>query len=62
MAPRDLIVPDPDATARRRVEASAEVLPVYDWDTAAPARLEAQLRASFRKARAVERGSARRAA
>ena len=27
VAPRDLIVPDPDATARRRAEASAEVLP-----------------------------------
>ena len=36
VAPRDLIVPDPDATARRRAEVAAEVLPVYDFDAAAP--------------------------
>ncbi len=53
VAPRDLIVPDPDATARRRAEAAAEVLPVYDFDTQAPARFESQLRESFEKARAV---------
>ncbi len=51
VAPRDLIVPDPDATARRRAEAAAEVLPVYDFDTQAPARFESQLRESFEKAR-----------
>jgi putative nucleotidyltransferase with HDIG domain len=54
VAPRDLIVPDAAATAHRRVEASAEVLPVYDWDTGAPERLAAEIRASFRKARAAE--------
>ncbi|HEY6147649.1 MAG TPA: hypothetical protein VIZ69_08115, partial [Thermoanaerobaculia bacterium] len=59
VAPRDLIVPDAAATARRRVEASAEVLPVYDWDTGAPDRLTAEIRASFRKARAAE-GTLRR--
>ncbi|HEX4441719.1 MAG TPA: HDIG domain-containing protein [Thermoanaerobaculia bacterium] len=51
VAPRDLIVPDPDATARRRTEAAAEVLPVYDWDSAAPGRYEQQLRDSFGRAR-----------
>jgi len=51
VAPRDLIVPDPAATERRRAEASAELLPVYDWDSAAPARLERELRDSFREAR-----------
>jgi len=51
VAPRDLIVPDPAATARRRAEAASEVLPFYDWDGAAPQRLEKELRESFRKAR-----------
>ena len=51
VAPRELIVPDPDATARRRAEASAEVLPVYDFDAQAPARFESQLRESFDGAR-----------
>jgi cyclic-di-AMP phosphodiesterase PgpH len=59
VAPRDLIVPDAAATARRRVEASAEVLPVYDWDTGALDRLTAEIHASFRKARAAE-GALRR--
>jgi hypothetical protein len=53
VAPRDLIVPDPDATARRRAEAAAEVLPVYDADGQAPARFEQELRDSFERARAV---------
>ena len=53
VAPRDLIVPDPAATERRKVEASAEVLPVYDWDTAAAGRLEKELRASFARAREI---------
>jgi len=53
VAPRDLIVPDPDATARRRAEAAAEVLPVYAFDAQAPARFEDQLRTSFEHARAV---------
>jgi putative nucleotidyltransferase with HDIG domain len=51
VAPRDLIVPDPDATARRRAEAAAEVLPVYDLDSAAPGRFEQQLHDSFGRAR-----------
>ncbi len=53
VAPRDLIVPDPDATARRRAEAAAEVLPVYDADGQAPARFEQQLRDAFERARTV---------
>ncbi len=53
VAPRDIIVPDPIATARRRAEASAEVLPLYDWDPAAPARFERETRESFRRAREV---------
>ncbi len=60
IAPRDLIVPDAAATARRRVEASADVLPVYDWDTAAADRLASELSASFRKARAAAQSSGRR--
>ncbi len=60
IAPRDLIVPDAAATAHRRVEAAAEVLPVYDWDTAAPDRLTAEIRGSFSKARAAETGGRRR--
>lgn len=60
MAPRDLIVPDPIATARRRAEAVAEVIPVYDWDSGAPARLEQELRESFRKAREAVKTARRR--
>lgn len=51
LAPRDLIVPDRASTERRRVEAAADVLPVYDLDTAAPDRLTAELQTSFQKAR-----------
>ncbi len=57
VAPRDLIVPDPAATTRRRTEASAEVLPVYDWDPNAAQRLERELSESFRKAREAWSGS-----
>ncbi|HEY6065239.1 MAG TPA: hypothetical protein VIY96_03730, partial [Thermoanaerobaculia bacterium] len=53
VAPRDLIVPDPEATVRRKSEAATEVLPVYDADSAAPARFEQELRNSFSKARAA---------
>jgi len=53
VAPRDLIVPDPDATARRKAEAAADVLPVYDFDGAAPARFEQELRGSFSRARSA---------
>ena len=53
VAPRDLIVADPDATARRRAEAEEEVLPVYDGDPLASARFEEQLRLSFGRARTV---------
>src|SRR5262249_49442686 len=51
VAPRDLIVPDLSATARRPADAAAEVLPVYDWDPTAASRLENELADSFRKAR-----------
>ena len=51
VAPRDLIVPDSVATERRRAEAIAEVLPVYDWDSGAAARFEKKLRQSFLSAR-----------
>ena len=60
VAPRDLIVPDPDATARRRTEAAAEVLPVYEWDSAAPGRFEQQLRDSFSRARPEAQRAKRR--
>jgi len=53
VAPRDLIVPDPDATARRRTEAAAEVLPVYESDSLAAGRFEEQLREAFARARPV---------
>jgi len=53
VAPRDLIVPDPEATARRRAEASAEVLPLYESDPLAGARFEEEIRASFDRARAA---------
>ncbi|MGE5275356.1 MAG: HD family phosphohydrolase [Acidobacteriota bacterium] len=56
VAPRDLIVPDAAATERRRAEAAAEVLAVFDWDAEAPARLERDLRRCFEKARAASRG------
>jgi membrane-associated HD superfamily phosphohydrolase len=51
VAPRDLIVPDPVATERRKSEAVADVLPVYDWDVGAGARVEKKLRDSFQIAR-----------
>ncbi len=53
VAPRELIVPDPDATARRRAEAAAEVLPVYEADPNAPVRFEQQVRDAFERARAA---------
>ncbi|MGH9367843.1 MAG: HD family phosphohydrolase [Thermoanaerobaculia bacterium] len=55
VAPRDLIFPDSAATERRRAEATAEVLAVYDWDADAPARLERDLRRCFEKARAASK-------
>lgn len=55
IAPRDLIVPDAAATERRRAEAAAESLAVYDWDADAPARLERDLRRCFERARAASR-------
>ncbi len=51
VAPRELIVPDPDATARRRTEAAAEVLPLYELDSPAAGRFEEQLREAFERAR-----------
>ncbi|HEY7114171.1 MAG TPA: HDIG domain-containing metalloprotein [Thermoanaerobaculia bacterium] len=55
VAPRDLIVADPAATERRRAEAAADVLAVYDWDPDAAARLERDMRRCFDKARAVSK-------
>jgi putative nucleotidyltransferase with HDIG domain len=60
VAPRDLIVPDPAATERQRAETAAEVLPVYDWDTAASARLEKSLSEAFARAREASAGTRRR--
>jgi len=57
VAPRDLIVPDPDATVRRKSEAAAEVLPVYDFDAGAPGRFEQEIRDSFAQARAAAANS-----
>jgi len=51
VAPRDLVVFDAEATERRRSEAAADVLPVFDWDHEASARVERDLHASFEKAR-----------
>jgi putative nucleotidyltransferase with HDIG domain len=60
VAPRDLIVPDPEATMRRKADAAAEVLPVYDFDAAAPGRFEQAIRDSFTRARAAAtRGKSR---
>jgi cyclic-di-AMP phosphodiesterase PgpH len=60
VAPRDLIVADPEATARRKADAAEEVLPVYDADSAAPARFEQEVRTSFSRARAaLQRGKTR---
>ncbi len=60
VAPRDLIVPDAAATSRRRAEAAAEVLPVYDWDTTAALRVETGLSEAFRRAREALAGMRRR--
>ena len=51
VAPRDLVVFDAEATERRRAEAAAGVLPVYDWVKDAPTRLERELHDSFERAR-----------
>ena len=53
VSPRDLIVPDPGATSRRKAEAAEEVLPVYDHDGAAPLRFEQEIRGSFSRARSA---------
>ena len=50
MAPRDFILPDPEATDKKRIEAAADVLPVYDRDAQAPSRVEDAIRASIRAA------------
>src|SRR5215471_8968877 len=60
VAPRDLIIPDPAATERRRSEAAADILPVYDWDSGAAPRLEKELADSFRKAREALASARRR--
>ncbi len=55
VAPRDFILPDPEATERKREEAAAGILPVYDRDTQAAVRLEEVLRSAFDSARAADR-------
>ena len=62
VAPRDLILPDPAATERRRSEAAADVLPLYDWDSGSAPRLEKELADSFRKARETLTSARRRGA
>ena len=61
VAPRDFILPDPEATDKKRSEAAGDVLPVYDRDTQAPARVEDAIRSSFAAARAAERAESTRA-
>jgi putative nucleotidyltransferase with HDIG domain len=61
VAPRDFILPDPEATARKKSDAATDVLPVYDRDAQAAARLEESIRGAFAAARAIERASGARA-
>lgn len=51
VAPRDALVPDQSATSARRQRARAEVLPVYDLDPAAGARLQEALSQAFQAGR-----------
>src|SRR6185369_13267924 len=60
VAPRDFILPDPEATDRKRTEAGGEVLPVYDRDVQATARVEETIKTDFANARAIERSAAAR--
>jgi cyclic-di-AMP phosphodiesterase PgpH len=53
VAPRDLILADPETTERKRQQAAAAVLPVYDDDSQATARLEEAIHTSFSRARAA---------
>ena len=62
VAPRDFIVPDAEATERKRAEAAAGILPVYDRDTQAAARLEEAIRSGFEAARAADRAAGGRPA
>ncbi|HKB69886.1 MAG TPA: HDIG domain-containing protein [Thermoanaerobaculia bacterium] len=55
VAPRDFILPDPEATDRKRTEAAAGVLPVYDRDVQSAAHLEEAIRRIFESARGIER-------
>jgi hypothetical protein len=57
VAPRDFILPDEESTERKRTEAAAAVLPVYDRDTQAAARIEDLLDRSFRRARELDRNA-----
>ena len=61
VAPRDFIVPDLETTERKREEAASRVLTVYDHDTLAASRLEAQIHRSFEAARQAERSVSARA-
>ncbi|MGH9443156.1 MAG: HD family phosphohydrolase [Thermoanaerobaculia bacterium] len=55
IAAQDYILPDPESTDRKRLEAAAAVRPVYDFDTQAAARLEDRLEKSFANAREAGR-------
>ena len=62
VAPRDFILPDPEATEKKRTEAGGDVLPVYDRDAQAAARVEDAIRTAFASARAADRSYQERAA
>jgi len=62
VAPRDFILPDPEATEKKRVDAGGDVLPVYDRDAQAAARVEDAIRTSFASARAGDRSYQERGA
>ena len=53
-ADQDYDIEDPEATARRRIEAAAVVRPVYDHDEGAPAEAAARIHAAFQLMRDEE--------
>ncbi len=53
-ADQDYDIEDPEATARRRVEAAAAVRPVYDHDEGAPGEAAARIHAAFQLMRDEE--------
>ncbi len=64
VAAQDFILPDPESTEKKKLEAATAVRPVYDRDSQAAVRLEERLQKSFSSAREAERaalsGKARR--